>query len=269
MSSNNAQLQPIKVILVTGASSGIGEVTAIEYAKLGYKVAITGRNEERLAKVLEQLVANSPSKLENDFLTIKADFEDPKQVDQVIDATISKFNQLDVLINNAGFRAQKLSLDHPDFFQDFQRILQVNLVAATRIAQLAVPHIKKTRGVIINVSSIADRLGSPSISYSVAKAGLSMLTKALANALDGTGVRVVTVSPGPVKTNFGPGLDLMAPLSHMHRIAESQEVADTIIFLSSEKASFIHATTIDVDGGAVTKFGGAFQRLAQGHSAKW
>lgn len=258
-----------QVVLVTGASQGIGAATALEYARLGYKVAITGRDEERLTNVFDELVENSISEEEDDFLAIKADFEDPKQVDEVVAKTIAKFNRLDVLVNNAGFRAQKLTLDHPDFFLDFQRILQVNLVAATRIAQLAVPHIKKTQGVIINVSSIADRLGSPSISYSVAKAGLSMLTKTLANALDSTGVRVVTVSPGPVKTNFGPGLDLMGPLSHMNRIATPKEVADTIVFLSSPKASFIHATTIDVDGGASTKFGGIFQRLASGQPARW
>lgn len=267
----SSQSSAAKVALVTGGSSGIGEVTAIEFAKLGYRVAITGRNKERLDSVLGKLTEASTDKKADDFLAIEADFENPKHVDEVVEKTVVKFGQLDVLINNAGFRGQKLSLDHKDFFDDFQRILQVNLVAATRVAQLAVPHIKKTKGVIINVSSIADRLGSPSISYSVAKAGFSMLTKTLANALDRTGVRVITVSPGPIKTNFGPALDSMAALSHMNRIGEAQEVADTIVFLCSPKAGFIHACTIDVDGGACARFGGAFQKMSeeQLEKARW
>lgn len=260
------QVNSNKVVLITGGSSGIGASAAIEYAKLGYRVAITGRNKERLSATLAEMVSaavSSANKGEN-FLTIEADFEDLKQVDEAVAKAVAKFGRIDVLINNAGFRAQKLHFEHPDFFQDFQRILQVNLVAATRVAQQATPHIKATKGVIINVSSIADSLGSSSVSYCVAKAGFSMLTKALANALDGTGVRVVTVSPGPVKTNFGPGLDLMAPLTHLNRIAEAREVADTIVFLSSDKASFINATTIYVDGGCLAKFGEMPSRLARG-----
>lgn len=247
-----------KVVLVTGASAGIGEATALEYAKLGYKVAFTGRNEERLNKVLEQLVEVSPSKSADDFLAIKADFEIPAQVEPVVEKTVAKFGQLNILVNNAGFPGQKRDLSHEDFFEDFQRIIQVNLMAATRIAQLASKHLIKTKGVIINVSSIADRLAMPTISYSVSKAGLTMLTKTLANAFDGTGVRAVTVAPGPIKTNFAEGIEAYGPLSSLSRVGESKEVADTIVFLASEKASYIHGCTIDVDGGVYSKFGGMF-----------
>lgn len=251
-----------KVVLVTGASSGIGEATAIEYAKLGYKVAITGRNEERLAKVLEQLFANSPSRSQNDFLSIKADFDDATQVDPVVEQTISKFKRLDILVNNAGFIGKKHELKHPDFYDDFQSIIQVNLMAAVRISQLAHSHLVESRGVVVNVSSIADRLALPAISYSISKAGLSMLTKTLANALDGTGVRFVTVSPGPVLTNIVDASELKAlgQFSSLHRTGTSQEVADLIVFLSSDKASYITGCTVDVDGGFCTKFGGVFNQ---------
>lgn len=243
---------------MTGASAGIGEATAYEYAKLGYKVAFTGRNEERLNKVLEQLVALSPNKSRDDFLPIKADFEIPAQVENVVEKTVAKFGQLNILVNNAGFPGKKRDLSHDDFFEDFQRVLQVNLLASTRIAQLATKHLIKTKGVIINVSSIADRLALPTISYSVSKAGLTMLTKTLANAFEGTGVRVVTVAPGPILTNFAEGMEAYAPMTSLGRVGESKEVAETIVFLASDKASFIHGCTVDVDGGTYNKFAGMF-----------
>lgn len=249
------------MVLVTGGSSGIGGSTALEYAKLGYKIAITGRDEDRLNKVFEEMTNLSPSKSKDNFLILKVDFEDTAQVDTVVKQTVDKFGQLDILINNAGFAGKRRGLNHPEFFEDFQKIMQVNLMSATRVAQLAAPHLVKTKGVIVNVSSVADRIANPSISYSVSKAGLSMLTKTLANAFEGTGVRVVTVSPGPIKTNFSPRTASMAPMTSMNRAGESIEVANTIVFLTSDKASYIHGCTIDVDGGMYAKFGGLFNDL--------
>lgn len=257
-----------KVVLVTGASAGIGEATALEYAKQGYKVAFTGRNEERLKTVFELLVAHSPSKSRDNILAIKADFEKPAEVESVVEQTVVKFGRLDILVNNAGSPGKKRDLSHEDFFEDFQRIIQVNLMAATRVAQLATKHLIKTKGVIINVSSIADRLALPNISYSVSKAGLTMLTKTLANALEGTGVRVVTVSPGPILTNFAEGLESYAPMSSLHRVGEAKEVAQTIVFLASDKASYIHGCTIDVDGGVYNKFAGMFDSFRTPLSAE-
>jgi len=252
-----------KVVLVTGASSGIGEAAALEFAKLGYKVAITGRNQERLSKVLQSLVSESPGASASDFLALVADFEDQEQVEPLVEQTVNKFGRLDVLVNNAGSSGKKRGLADADFFEDFQKILQVNLMAATRLAQLSSNHLKQTKGVIINVSSIADRLAMPSIAYSVSKAGLSMLTKTLANALDGTGVRVVTVAPGPIKTNFAQGIEKFGFISSLQRVGEALEVARTIVFLSSDKASYIHGCTIDVDGGTYGKFGGVFNQAKE------
>lgn len=250
-----------KVVLVTGGSSGIGAATAVEYSKLGYKVVITGRDKNRIQNVLDQLTSLSPSKNTNNFLALTANFEDPAQVDPIVEQTLNKFGQLDILVNNAGYRGEAKGLNGAGFFEDFQNIMQVNLMAATRLAQLASPHLIKTKGVIINVSSICDRLPTPSISYSVAKAGLSMLTKTLANALEGTGVRVVTVAPGPIVTNFSSNLDKYGKATSLQRAGEATEVANTIVFLASDKASYIHGCTIDIDGGLMSKFNGLFNYL--------
>lgn len=246
----------VKVALITGGSSGIGNAVAIEYAKLGYKVAITGKQSEDISEIVKQLEAHLPDNCTDHILTIEADFEIPAQVEPIVEKVVEKFGRLDILVNNAGYTGNKSGLMDDKFFDDFQKILQVNLVAPTRIAQLAIKHLTKTRGVIINVSSICDRIAVPNISYSVSKAGITMLTKTLANALEGTGIRVVTVAPGPIRTNFSQEMDAYARMSSLNRIGEAKEVANAISFLSSDKASYIHGCTVDVDGGSYSKFAG-------------
>lgn len=248
-----------KVVLVTGGSSGIGEAIAIEFMKNGYRVAFTGRNKDRIKKVFKALVELAPGKSDEHVLAITVDFEDKGSVETVIQQTVNKFGRLDVLINNAGYSGKKRTIKDSDFFEDFQNIMQVNLVSAVRLSQLAVPHLVKAKGVIINVSSIADRVALDSMSYSISKAGMSMLTKTLANALEGQGVRSVGISPGPVKTNFAVGIQHAGYVTSLGRVGESEEVAQFALFLASDKASFIHGSVLDIDGGTLTKFGGTFR----------
>lgn len=241
-----------KVVLVTGSSSGIGEAIAYEYAKLNYNVVLTGRNENRLGQVVAKCTGLSPSKLVP--LAVKADFVDIAQVENVFNKTIEKFKRLDILVNNAGFAGKMKKLDDgADFMADYHKIMSVNLTSALRLSQLALPYLKETKGSIVNISSIASRLGLPSVSYSVSKAGMSMLTKCLANAVGSSGVRVNTVSPGPVKTNLAPGLDQMGGWTAVDRVGEPQEIADFVVFLTSGKANFIQGAELDIDGGATIK----------------
>lgn len=193
---------------------------------------------------------------------MRVDFENPKQVENVVSDTVAKFSQLDILVNNAGYMGKKLGLADKNFYEDFQRVIQVNLMAATRVAQLSIPYLIKTKGVMINLASVVDRVAFPLIAYSVSKAGVSMLTKTLANSLGDSGVRVVTVAPGPVKTDLLDGIELDS-YTLMNRVGAPIEVANTIIFLCSDKASFITGCEIDVDGGYITKFGGAFNHMQQ------
>lgn len=257
MSTSQGESQ--KVALVTGGSSGIGRFIAVEFAKLGHKVAITGRDQKRLDESMELLVASSPVKppaASDSFLALKVDFEQPAQVDKVVGDTVSKFGRLDIVINNAGYDGKGRQLSDEDFFEDFQKIIQVNLLAATRIAQLSVAHLEKTKGVLINVSSIADRIPMQAVSYAVSKAGMSMMGKSVANAVEGKGIRVLNVCPGPVQTNFAPNMEKASVITSFERVASSQEVADLVVFLASDKASFIHGTSIDIDGGTLCRFNG-------------
>lgn len=247
-----------KVILVTGGSSGIGRAVVLESMKLGWMVAFTGRSDNHIDSVTKELDANFPSK-RGHFLAIKANFEDPEQVELIIDKTISKFGRLNILVNNAGYIGKQRHIQDDDFFEDFQNIMQVNLSAPVRLSQLATPHLAKEKGVIINISSIADRVALDSISYSISKAGLSMLTKTLANALESKGVRSVGIAPGPTKTNFVPGLKHAGYMTSVNRTAESQEIANLIMFVASDKASFIQGSILDIDGGCYTKCNGAFR----------
>lgn len=260
-----------KVVLITGGSGGLGKPTAIEFAKLGCKVAISGFEEqEQLDKLIEEIASYSPTSNESskeNFLAICSNFKDSSQIDRVVELTIGKFGQLDILINAAGTigRGSQLTkyILEPDFFDDFQHVLQVNLIALTRVCQLAAPHLIKTKGVIINVSSIADRWAMPTISYSVSKAGVSMLTRTLANALEGSGVRVLAIAPGAINTDLVPGIELFGLASSLNRLAEPKEIAEMLVFLSSDKAAYVHGSVIDIDGGTLAKFGGAFQHLRE------
>lgn len=253
--SNELNANRHRVVFISGGSSGIGEATAREFAKSGFKVAISGRNKQRLDDVKEELKRLTPIKddtnLDNRFLALEVDFEDYEQVEPLIGLVVAKFNRLDVLVNNAGYLGRGCDSVEKEFFQDFQKVLQVNLMAATRLSQLAAPHlIKSPRGVLLNV---LDRVANPSISYCVSKAGLSMLTKTLANELEGTGVRVVAVAPGPISTRTSPPIDTLASTTSFGRIGDVQEVANVIRFLESEQAGFIHGCTIYINGGSMAR----------------
>lgn len=255
-----------KVVLVTGCDCGIGLATALKFAELGYRVSITGLGDDSLAESIGKLIQASASKDKANFLSTKADFLCDDQIDPVVSRTIDHFGRLDVLVNNAGIIGKNKLITESDFFEDFQNVLQVNLMACVKLAHLVVPHLKATKGVMISMSSIADRVPSPTVSYSVSKAGISMLTKAFANALLGTGVRAVAVAPGPVSTRITS--DKFGCLTLLDRVAQKEEIADLIVFLASDKAAFIHGTTVDIDGGFQARYGGVYERMGQLYNEK-
>lgn len=244
-----------KVIIVTGASSGIGADAAIEFAKKGATVAIVGRDAAKLNAVAKQIIDGG----HNTPLEIVADVN--KDAKRIINSTVEKFGKLDVLVNNAGIiefgSSEVCTLD------SFDRILNTNVRSVFELSQLAIPHLIATKGNIVNVSSIcSQRAFSNALAYCTSKAALDQLTKCMALELAPKGIRVNAVNPGVIQTPIFKTLGMDD--SAINRIAENSksvypvgrigQVADTslaIAYLAHESSSFITGQLLGVEGGII------------------
>ncbi|XP_018802393.1 PREDICTED: uncharacterized protein LOC108977244 [Bactrocera latifrons] len=243
-----------KVVIVTGASSGIGAITAEEFAKQGSKVVITGRNEANL-KATEAACKAANSKVE--LLLITADVT--VDAERIINSTIDKFGQLDVLVNNAGYGEGGSILDIN--VDQYDKIFDTNVRAVFLLTKYAAPHLIKTQGNIVNVSSVAGLRSFSDLSvYCTSKAALDQFTRCIALDLAPKNVRVNAVNPGLIVTKFYQGFgiseaDYAKYLEHsksthaLGRVGQPKEVADVIIFLASDSSSFITGATLPIDGG--------------------
>lgn len=241
-----------KVVIVTGASSGIGASTAVLFSKEQANVVIVGRNEEKLKMVTAQCkeVGNKP-------LVIKADVSVDKDANTIINKTIEKFGKIDILINNAGFIRLGSILDGR-FLDIYESLAQTNLKAVIRLTTLAAPHLIKTKGNIINISSAGGKkVISPEFGpYGLSKAGLNFFSYTAALELAPHGVRVNTISPGPVYTdiwenakedhNVLKNINLKVPLD---RISVSEEIANLILYVASDKAVSVTGSNYVADNG--------------------
>uniref|UniRef100_A0A914W3W9 Uncharacterized protein n=2 Tax=Plectus sambesii TaxID=2011161 RepID=A0A914W3W9_9BILA len=253
-----------KVIIVTGASSGIGQSTAELLAKEGAKVAITGRSEKGLEET-KQLMLKAGGN-EEKILTIAADVTNEEDTKRIVAETVKKFGKLDILVNNAGAGTMEgypdSSIAQPLLVYDYINNLNARSVIA--LCQEAIPHLKASKGNIVNVSSIGSLRASPNFMYyQMAKAALDHFTRILAAQLAPEGVRVNVVNPGAIRTNWlartgipqaavdaleKSWLNVWLP---MRRVGEPIEIAKTIAFLASDDASYITGQMIVADGGAV------------------
>lgn len=244
-----------KVVLVTGASSGIGAETALHFARLSADLVLTGRNVSALGKV----AASCEEASKRETLTIPGSMEDEKHLKNLLDSTISKFKKLDVLVNNAGI-IEMGDIEHTSMEQ-YDKVFNVNVRSVYNLTMLAVPHLIKTQGNIVNVSSVCGIRAFPGIvSYCMSKAAIEQFTKCVALELAPKKVRVNAVSPGVIITPLQRrgGLDEEAYakfLEHskethaLGRPGETQEVASCITFLASDLSSFVTGASIPVDGG--------------------
>ncbi|XP_046978458.1 3-oxoacyl-[acyl-carrier-protein] reductase FabG-like [Vanessa cardui] len=242
-----------KVVIVTGASSGIGASTAIMFSKEGARVVMVGRNETKLSAVAAK--CSSP-------LVIRADVGNDDDARRIINETIDKFGQIDVLVNNAGISVENGGILGNDMMKAFDTILNVNLRAIVHLTVLAAPHLVKTKGNIVNISSIGGitTFSTPGITnYSVSKAALNHFTVCAATELGPHGVRVNTISPGPVRTdilenaNNALTWDNFIPLTLLKRVSEPEEIADLILYIASDKAKSITGSNYVSDNGMLIK----------------
>ncbi|XP_026740390.1 uncharacterized protein LOC113502859 [Trichoplusia ni] len=242
-----------KVVLITGASAGIGAATAEQFAKEGASLALVGRNEAKLKAVAERC-----HELGAKSYVIKADVSKDKDADSIVKKTVDVFGKLDVLVNNAGIL--KLSgIMADDFLETFDEVMKTNLRGPVRITRSAVPSLIKTKGNIVNVSSIAaTNVTRPTfIAYKTSKAALNHFTRSVAFELAPHGVRANSVSPGPVRTDIFGGLNVDADMlledTALLRVSDPVEIADLIVYVASDKAKGITGSDYIIDNGTLLK----------------
>ncbi|XP_056014942.1 3-oxoacyl-[acyl-carrier-protein] reductase FabG-like [Ostrea edulis] len=234
------------------ASSGIGAGTVTLFCRLGAQVAITGRNVDNLAKTAAEC------KKENGKLpfTLSGDLTKEDFAKQLVEETVKYYGKLDILVNNAGI-LQSGSIETTSLEQ-YDEGMNINVRAIYHLTMLAVPHLVKTKGNIVNVSSIAGiRAIAGCLSYCMSKSAIDQFTKCTAIELAPKQVRVNSVNPGVIITNIFKtcGLDEKEFLEHsrtthpLGRSGEVEEVANAIAFLASESASFITGVQLPIDGG--------------------
>lgn len=243
-----------KVVIITGASSGIGATCAIHYARYSAKLAITGRNLERLNKIAKSCETINDVKP----LAIVADLDKEDDVKKVIDETLKKYGQIDILVNNAGVGA-KVGLE--DGISHYDKVMSTNVRSVYILTSLAIPHLIKTKGNIVNISSIVSTKATPQfLPYCMSKAALDMFTKCLAKQYAVNGIRVNSVNPGPVQTNFHASagfnedewnayVKVRMASSLLGKFSSTDDVAELVTFLSSDKAKSITGCIHFVENG--------------------
>jgi NAD(P)-dependent dehydrogenase (short-subunit alcohol dehydrogenase family) len=243
-----------KVAIVTGATSGIGRATALRFAEAGASVVAVGRNAQTLNKVAKEIQDRG-----GEAITVRADVTIQPIARRIVKQAVERFGGLDVLVNAAGHISSG-TIENTQLAA-WDAMMNVNLRAVFNLMQQAVPSLIERRGNVVNVSSVTGLRSFPGVlAYCVSKAGLDQLTRCAALELAPKGVRVNAVNPGVVITEIHKrgGMsepDYAAFLEHsktthpIGRVGEPGEVAELILYLASERASWITGATYSIDGG--------------------
>jgi NAD(P)-dependent dehydrogenase (short-subunit alcohol dehydrogenase family) len=237
-----------KVVLITGASQGIGAACAQRFAREGAKVVLADVND----------AAGQVLALALNGAYVHCDVGSKAQIDALIEKTLALHGRIDVLVNNAGIFKASPFLDVSE--EDFDAVIRVNLKGSFLMAQAVARAMvaKKTQGSIINMSSVNAVLAIPSIaSYNMSKGGINQLTRVAALALADHGIRVNAVAPGTIATELAQKAVLtddaakakIMSRTPMRRLGEPSEIADVVAWLASDAASYITGEIVTVDGG--------------------
>ncbi|XP_033113310.1 3-oxoacyl-[acyl-carrier-protein] reductase FabG-like [Anneissia japonica] len=243
-----------KVALITGASSGIGAATSVLFAQLGAKLVLNGRRVENLEKTSKECEKHGAKPL-----LVPSDVTNEADNVILVEKTVQHFGQLDILVNCAGVLA--LGNIETSTLQDFDYMMNTNVRSVFHLTSLSVPHLIKTQGNIVNVSSVNGLRSFPGVlTYCISKSAVDQMTHCVALELASKKVRVNAVNPGVIVTDlqkrgglseeaYAAFLEKSKVTHALGRPGEADEVASSIAFLASDAASFITGVTLPVDGG--------------------
>src|SRR5881397_68445 len=241
-----------KVALVTGGTSGIGKATAIEFARAGAKVVLTGRRDKEGAQVVDEI-----RKLGGDAAFVRADIAKDADVKAMVDFTVGKYGRLDIAFNNAGVEWTG-PLDQATE-AEYRRVFDINVWGVLNSMRHEIPvMLKNDGGAIVNNSSVAGHVGLAEVSvYIASKHAVEGLTKSVALEFAKQNIRVNAIAPGVIATEMfdrfaGDELrDQITAITPVGRIGVSEEIAAAVLYLASDDAKFTTGASLVVDGGYV------------------
>lgn len=239
-----------KVVLITGASQGIGKAIALKFASLNAKVALNDiiQQEENL-KAVKQEIESAGGQAEYFFADVSK-FED---AEKMIADIQTKMGRLDVLVNNAGITKDRTLAKMT--VEEWQKVIDVNLTGVFNCSKAALPLLVPVQGNIVSMASIVGQRGNfGQANYAASKAGIIAFTKSLAKEVGRVGVRVNAIAPGFIETKMAEAIPeqmkaTVKQLTALGRFGKPEEVADTIAFIASNEAGFITGAVINIDGG--------------------
>jgi NAD(P)-dependent dehydrogenase (short-subunit alcohol dehydrogenase family) len=244
-----------KVAIVTGAGAGIGEAIAIRFAEEGARLVLNDLREDACRATLAKI-----RDLGAEGCLAAADISSEEGARSISAAACNRFGRIDILVNNAADFTQK-AVEAAEV-RDWQRVLGVNVIGTALVSKHAIPHLKVNGGAIVNIASMSGLIAQPDFAtYNASKGAVLTMTRCMALDLAPFRIRVNSVCPGCILTSasyreierlgmtFEQWRDKAAPMHMLNRLGDVREVANAVLFLASDEASFITATHLMVDGG--------------------
>ena len=243
-----------KVAIVTGAIRGMGRTHVLALAKEGAKVVVSDISLEDCEKVVDEIKSSG-----GQAIAVKCDVTKKQEIEKMVKETLDKFGKIDILVNNAGIAEFKAFLEMTE--EEWDKTLDINLKGYFLCAQACAKEmVKQKSGAIVNIASVAMGqvgIGFPNIAhYCASKGGIVGMTEALAVELAPYNIRVNAVAPGLIETSMidtvkedPKGMEAMLARVPMHRVGKPEEVSELVLFLASDKSSYMTGSVVVIDGG--------------------